>query len=362
VAGRLPARGGLQVQDELTRRIVDSLSLPLTTREHGILKRDVPASAKAYELYLRGNQLSHDAKQWAAARDLYLRCVTEDPRYAPAWARLGRIHHVMGKYLGTDGRGSLERAEATFTRALEIHPDLPLAHKLYAQLEVDLGRAKDAMVRLLERARSADPELFAGLVSALRYCGLLDASLAADAQARRLEPRIRTSVVHTWFLKADHTHVAANRLEDNPYVGALSWAALGRGAEAVALLKELEGRTQTRIREFMAAARALLEGNAAESVAAIERLIGSDFGDPEGLFYLTRHLAHLRRTERALELFHRVVRGGFFCYPAMANDPWLDRLRQHAEFKKLLRQAEAQHRDAAATFAAMRGNAVLQMQ
>lgn len=350
-----------QVQDELARRIVDSLSLPLTTREHGMLKRDVPASAKAYELYLRGNQLSHDAKQWAAARDLYLRCVTEDPRYAPAWARLGRIHHVMGKYLGTDGRGSLERAEAAFTRALEINPDLPLAHKLYAQLEVDLGRAKDAMVRLLERARSADPELFAGLVSALRYCGLLDASLAADAQARRLEPRIRTSVVHTWFLKADHTHVAAHRLEDNPYVGALSWAALGRGAEAVAILKELEGRTQTRIREFMAAARALLEGNAAESIAAIERLIGSDFGDPEGLFYLTRHLAHLRRTERALELFHRVVRGGFFCYPAMANDPWLDRLRQHAEFKKLLRQAETQHRDAAATFAAMHGNAVLQM-
>ena len=73
--------------------------LPLTAHEQHMLHRDVPASAKAYEYFLRGNQLSYDAKQWSVARDLYLRCVDEDPRYAPAWARLGRIHHVMAKYL-----------------------------------------------------------------------------------------------------------------------------------------------------------------------------------------------------------------------------------------------------------------------
>src|SRR5262249_15684528 len=68
-----------QVQDELTRRIVESLSLPLTMREQQLLRRDVPKNAKAYEYYLRGNQLSYDSKQWAVARDLYLRCVEEDP-------------------------------------------------------------------------------------------------------------------------------------------------------------------------------------------------------------------------------------------------------------------------------------------
>src|SRR6266849_3623553 len=86
-----------QIQDDLTTRIVDSLALPLTAKEHTLLKRDVPSSARAYELYLRGNQLSRDAKQWAVARDFYLRCVEEDPRYAPAWTCFGRIHHVMAK-------------------------------------------------------------------------------------------------------------------------------------------------------------------------------------------------------------------------------------------------------------------------
>jgi DNA-binding winged helix-turn-helix (wHTH) protein/tetratricopeptide (TPR) repeat protein len=347
------------VQDELASRIVESLSPPLTAREHGMLKRDVPSNGRAYEFYLRGNQLSHDSKQWIAARDLYLRCVDADPRYAPAWARLGRIHHVIGKYLDPDARDSLDRAEAAFRRALEINSDLALAHKLYAQLEVDLGRAQDAMARLLGRSRGADPELFAGLVSACRYCGLLEASIAADAHARRLEPRVRTSVVHTWFLQSDYSRVATTKVDENPYIVALSLAALGRAAEAVPVLRRLEERTGTRMRDFMIAARTLLEGAASESIAAIDRIVASGFSDPEALFYLTRHLAHLNEPNRGLELFRRVVAGGFFCFPAMVRDPWLDALRGRREFARLLRQARARHRAAEATLERVKGESAL---
>jgi hypothetical protein len=48
------------VQDQLTHAIVTSLSLPLTSREQQMLKRDVPASAVA-AYFLRG-QLSYDSK------------------------------------------------------------------------------------------------------------------------------------------------------------------------------------------------------------------------------------------------------------------------------------------------------------
>ena len=124
-----------RLQDELTERVVNALSLPLTAREQRILRQDVPSNPKAYEYYLRGNQFSHDAKQWGAARDLYLRCVEADPCYAPAWARLGRIHHVMAKYLTTGAKDGLARAEAAFRQALDLNPDLAIAHKFYAQLE-----------------------------------------------------------------------------------------------------------------------------------------------------------------------------------------------------------------------------------
>ena len=64
-------------------------------------------------------------------------------------------------------------------------------------------------------------------------------------------------------------------------------------------------------------------------------------------------------TGPALNLFERVVAGGFFCFPAMAHDPWLDPLRKKPAFTKLLRQVETQHREAAAAFAELRGDKVL---
>src|SRR5262252_6722185 len=224
-----------RLQDELTQRMVEALSLQLTSREQRILRQDIPSDAKAYEYYLRGNHFSNDPKQWAAARDLYLRCVDADPCYAPAWARLGRIHHVMAKYLTTGAGEGLKQAESAFRQALDLNPDLAIAHKFYAQLEVDLGRAADAMARLLPRAEgAADPEILAALISPLRYCGLLEASAAAYARAVGLEPAIRTSIVHTWFLQRDHKRVASTKLEDNPYIVAMSLAEVGRGSEAVA--------------------------------------------------------------------------------------------------------------------------------
>src|SRR5262252_870395 len=246
-SAQAPVNDLFQVQDELTQRIVTSLSLPLTHREQQMLRHDVPSSARAYEYFLRGNQHSYDAKQWHLARDFYLQSVAEDPRYAPAWARLGRIHHVMSKYLPAGTREGLGDAEAAFREALVLNPDLTLAHKLYAQLEVDLGRALDGMSRLIERARTADPELMAGLVTTCRYCGLLEASVAAHTRAVALEPKIRTSVQHTWFMQGDHARMAASvKIDEFPYIVALSLAALGRGAEALPVLRELEPKTPTR--------------------------------------------------------------------------------------------------------------------
>jgi len=349
-----------RLQDELTERVVDSLALPLTAREQWILRQDVPANPKAYEYYLRGNQFSHDSKQWSAARDLYLRCVDADPCFAPAWARLGRMHHVMAKYLPTGAREGLERSEAAFRQALDLNPDLAIAHKFCAQLEVDLGRAGDAMARLLPRAQgAADPELFAGLVSPLRYSGLLRAAVMAHTRAVALEPKIRTSVPHAWFLGRDYARVAAGRIEDNPYIVALAMAEVGRREEALAGLRALEEKTRTRLRDFIIAARTLMEGDAAASVAAVRSIVASEFSDPEGLYYLTRHLARLGEADAALELFRRVVGGGFCCYPAMLEDPWLDEVRRRAEFTRLMENAEQRHRAAEKEFERLEGDRVL---
>jgi DNA-binding winged helix-turn-helix (wHTH) protein len=353
-----------ELQDELARRIVDSLSIPLTARDRARLTSNVPASKTAYDLFLRGNQLSADPKQWAVARDLYERCVAEDPRFAPAWARLGRVYHLQTKYIesgdasqrATDG---IARAESAFKKALELNPDLPIAHKLYAQLEADLGRARDAMVRLAGRARAADAELMAGLVTACRYCGLLDASVAAHRRARQLDSRIATSVMHTWFMQGDYASVAKAPISEFPYIGPLALHELGRGEEALATLREFEAKMPTRRRHMATGVRALLEGRVTDSVVAIQQVLSPDFRDPEGRFYVARHVARYGDTNQAIDQLEGIVNDGFFCYPVFERDAWFDALRPAPRFGALIERCRDQHLAAVAAFENLGGSLML---
>jgi DNA-binding winged helix-turn-helix (wHTH) protein/tetratricopeptide (TPR) repeat protein len=344
-----------QLQDELARRIVDSLAVPLSARDQQRLGTDVPASKAAYDFFLRGNQLSVDPKQWAVARDLYERSVAGDPRFAPAWARLGRMYHVQTKYIEGAHDGGLTRAEQAFKRSLELNPELSIAHKLYANLEADLGRARDAMVRLLGRARTADPEVMAGLVTACRYCGLLDASVAAHERARALDPKISTSVMHTWFMQGDYKRVASGSIVEYPYIVPAALTALGRGDEALPTLRDLEGKMPTRRRHMLIAARALLEGRAQDSVTAVLAMLSPDFRDPEGRFYIARHVARHGDADQAITQLEGVVADGFFCYPAFEGDSSFDSLRNEPRFVSLLEQCEREHRAALAAFTKFAG-------
>ena len=139
-----------QLQDDLARRIVEALALPLG----GGLKSpapDAPGNPRAYELYLRGNELAraYDGDQAGA------RSVRAQPRARPRLrAGLGAAGpglRVIGKYM-EPSPDSAQRAEEAFRRALELNPKLTIAHKFYANLEADTGQAEARIVRLLEEA------------------------------------------------------------------------------------------------------------------------------------------------------------------------------------------------------------------
>lgn len=86
------------VQDRLAERITASLLPSVGIREATERKKDVPATARAYEFYLRANHLSTQMRDLAVARDMYRKCLEEDPLYAPAWARLARCYRILGKF------------------------------------------------------------------------------------------------------------------------------------------------------------------------------------------------------------------------------------------------------------------------
>jgi serine/threonine-protein kinase len=352
-----------QLQDALAKQIVDSLSLSLTTREQDAINRDTPADAEAYELYLRANQLQLDVSQWTAALELYRRSVDRDPRFAPAWARLGRCYRLIGKFGDpVTAQANLDRGKQAIARALEINRDLSLAHHLYAYFEVEAGNAREAMVRLLDRVRQApsEPELFAGLVHACRYCGLLDASIAAYDRAQRLDPAVATSVAQTFLLTGDWERALAVDRSEPSIARPSALYQLGRTDEALAMIRplvkqDLHPQLRTALEMMIAAFEARWEN----VITYTRSLIDSGFVDPEGFFHWAGALAVAGDKEGALQLLERAVELGFYPASALVSFPNLDPLRTLPDFRHIVRRAEERQREALEAFRAADGPQLL---
>ena len=321
-------------------RIVQSLTLPLTAREHRALKHDVPASTIAYECYLRANQLAAagDLQSMTLARDLYRRCVDDDAAYAPAWAALGRIYRFLAKY-DVDRPANLAASDSAFQKAFRLNPDLALAHNFYTLLETDLGRSPDAMERLLKRADSHrnDPNVFSGLVHACRYCGLLEASAAAHERARRLDPNIQTSVSHTYMILGAPQKALDSCGPTDMWSRPKALVALGRKEEAIQQLRGIGNANP-----WIVFWRTLFEGDRQKALEALNRAQTAfpvHTSDPEARFFQGCLLAELNDIGRALEFLSVAIDEGYHCLYALLHEPNLEPLRSQRQFPKLLHRA-----------------------
>ena len=150
---------------------------------------------------------------------------------------------------------------------------------------------------------------------------------------------------------------------DFGYSLALALASLGRVDEAITMLCEREQIKPWRLGKlYLTSLRALLEDKRAESLEASEELMKTTFRDPEGIYYQARQFSYLGQDAKALSMLSRAIDNGFFCYPAMIRDPWLDPLRGRTEFTDLLRKAQELHREAQGAFLAAGGESLLGMQ
>jgi eukaryotic-like serine/threonine-protein kinase len=344
-----------RLQDDIARRVVEALSLPLT----GVTpaSADAPHDARAYELYLRANELDRTYDGMASARDLYQQSLDLDSSFAPAWARLGRCYRVIGKYVA-HSPDSETRAEEALQRALALNPHLSIAHKFYANLEADIGQPVRAIVRLLNEANrhGNDPELFAGLVHACRYCGLFDESIAAHAEARRLDPNVPTSLEQTLLMSGDlddllSVEPAALVAGADEGIRVIGLGLSGRRDDARKALVRMRRAHIPAFQSWSEFLMAWLEKRTEDMQRRMSTFDGLKIReDPEAIFQEGRFFCDVGEYRQGLELLKRAVGKGYWVAPTLERSHEFDALRGDPEFEAIVAAAAEGRERASAAF------------
>jgi adenylate cyclase len=180
-----------EIQDEITRTIVEQLKIKLLPREKKAISQPQTANVEAYTYYLKGRQFFYNSTRvlLRLARQMFAKAADIDPLYARAYAgmaicdarlenwyredidpagiltaankaisldpSLAEAHVARGVALGN--RGQVEEALASFERALEVDPNSFDAHLAFARFCVAQGDLERS-IPLFERAVGLNPD------------------------------------------------------------------------------------------------------------------------------------------------------------------------------------------------------------
>jgi len=277
------------------------------------------------------------------ARHFFWLAIAEDPELAEAWTWLARACRFLEKGQ-IDPQNNRSLCEAAFRRSFVLDPNLGATHQFYTTFQADTGASLDALRRLLKRLRyfPNDAPTYAGLVQVCRFGGLLDASLAAHNRAIALDPKVVTSVPHTYFARCEYQSViesyAVIASGFHGYCDAAAWACLlPQGGIASTIAGRLRDLSFPPI--FDALLRTLLFALQGEAEFVLQIAQSQDLvNDPEAAILFARNLSYVGYAQEAFPLLRGATRSGFAAAVMLERDPWLVNVKSHPDFPSL--QAE----------------------
>ncbi|MGA8302654.1 MAG: adenylate/guanylate cyclase domain-containing protein [Thermoplasmata archaeon] len=281
------------IQTEVAERTARALRLELLGPEPGSIRTERTPNLAAYNLYLKGIQVSRRSAHEGLQDSLsfFEEAIRNDPGFCPAYARLAnvlitlagetlpsgeafpRAKELIAKAIELDvdsseahaARGNLalqydhdyEVAETEFLRAVSLNPSNANAHYWYAHLLMMVKKFGDA-ARELRTTIELDPlwpgpKYWLGTVQSLS--GDFDSAVASLEEARDTQPGNPDAHVRLGLIFADAARMADARREAKLSTGpvnkhtrwnrAILFARLGMLEEPRAVVSEWEDASQT---------------------------------------------------------------------------------------------------------------------
>jgi adenylate cyclase len=189
------------VQDELTREIIAALRVKLTPEQKDRLVRKNSIAEEAYDLFLRGRELSWHATKSNSieARNLLERAVTISPDFAAAHSLIGATYvNDYANGWAEIPEQSLQTALEIAGRAVQLDEADPQAHEVLA-MALFFHRELDRALAEARRCLALAPNSAGGhavIARILTYSGNAASAINMIDAYMRLDPFYRDLALH----------------------------------------------------------------------------------------------------------------------------------------------------------------------
>lgn len=208
-----------EIQDDVTRRIVDALKVTLSPAEDARLADSGTHNIDAYDLFLRGREFllgdNKNRETFEQSLKLFTKALEIAPDYSQAYAGLSWAYNFdYANRWSDDPDNALQLAKYNAELAIQKDPNEPLSH-FVASLAAMFGRDLDRAKSEADTALSLNPNFalaYANLGTIFTYSGQPLAAIPVIERAMRLDPAWSQQYLHflgTAYLLAGKYETAA---------------------------------------------------------------------------------------------------------------------------------------------------------
>ncbi|KAA3617748.1 MAG: tetratricopeptide repeat protein [Calditrichaeota bacterium] len=345
----LPFENTFKLQDLVSQKVVDNLKIHFSSKSTDDNSTNNPA---AYEYFLRALSYPLSLEGHQLSIEMFKKSIELDSTFAPAYAELGFRLHLIASY-DLNERSRLEDAEKAYEKALAINKNLLTGLSQLAVLYTEKNKAVKA-VELIKKALAINPNnagahFWLGYI--YRYTGLLKESVEEMEKAVALDPgnpRFRSlGVTYIYQQQFEKALIGLNLDEESTYTKAWKGNIYLRKSQFAKAKKYLsDAITQQPGGSLGTWSKAMLyyiDGEIDKGLEMIRKLETSDVFDGEQFYNYANLYGLYGKKEDCIRVLKKAVESGFYCYPFLLNDSFLNNVRNDDAFQKILIDAKEKH-------------------
>ena len=348
------------LQDIVSNKVVEGMKTQFSKSEQIRKQVDVPKDPLAYEYYLRSISYPLTIDGSHLAIEMVNKSIQLDSTYAPYWIEKGFRLQLIGNYALSENE-LLDEAEIAFIKALSLNQESMDAYQQLVSLYTESARTEEA-VEITKRMLTLNPNnpsAHFSLSYIYRYTGLLEKSKIEGEKALSLDPdnpRFR-SINHTYIYLGEYGKALQVSYLDSATAWGYShrgeiYLRLGQREKAIDDFKKVINLTKTGIVVLWSKGmKAFLESNTDVGLTAAREWEYSNPIDGETWYHIGSLYGLHNDGAGCIRSLEKAVKGGFFNYPYMQSDTFLDSVRDDPGFKAVISLAKEKHDTFRAKFA-----------